>query len=245
MPLSNPITDSEVDPMIKNSPEYFSHIKKMYHLRGDDLHHYELMGDHAIWPFSPIERIAFDVLKIEGVRFHVEYPAEGYILDFAICGHKVGIELDGKKWHDPERDAIRDAKLAAEGWMIFRVPGVYCYRTISNRPLKSEDDAGIHAFAQSLLRVMEGNSEMALSQASVRPVTIDDDEDDPSCRDVLSRFVSPACADGFDAFVEYMDVLATVREIGRKSKPQPVYGLRPIQDIAQEWLAEIHRQRAL
>jgi very-short-patch-repair endonuclease len=52
------------------------------------------------------------------------HTGQAYRLDFAIPQLKIGIEVDGKIWHDnPEkkaRDQNRDSKLAKRGWMVLR-----------------------------------------------------------------------------------------------------------------------------
>lgn len=36
---------------------------------------------------------------------------------------KIGVELDGKAFHDRDRDTVRDHKLWRRGWRIFRITG--------------------------------------------------------------------------------------------------------------------------
>jgi hypothetical protein len=40
---------------------------------------------------------------------------------------RIGLELDGKEFHDSEKDKLRDQKLFEYGWKIFRVKGSECY----------------------------------------------------------------------------------------------------------------------
>ena len=232
--------------MVKNSKEYFDYISEMYRLRGDDLYHYSLIKDVDRWPFSPIERIAFDALKIEGLKFHVEYPAMGYFLDFAICGHKIGIELDGKKWHDPERDAIRDARLAGDGWVIIRVPGVYCYQTIDRTRAEYPEYAGIHQLLGSLRAVIDARDDSLCHVSRSPDYACDEYEESEKCVDVVERFVSPVCLGNYRTFVDSMiyrqEVMGLMKEMAKRSNKK---GARHISDAMSDWMAEIHRQRAL
>ncbi len=59
------------------------------------------------------------------MRFRRQHSLKGYFLDFYCAKAKVCIEVDGLA-HDmgdrPERDAVRDAGLAAEGIEVVRIP---------------------------------------------------------------------------------------------------------------------------
>ena len=44
-----------------------------------------------------------------------------YLLDIAIPKEKIDIEVDGKKYHSEERDAIRDEYIRNKGWKVIRV----------------------------------------------------------------------------------------------------------------------------
>ncbi len=43
-----------------------------------------------------------------------------FVVDFTI-GERLIIEVDGAYWHDPAKDAIRDALLAGEGYTVIRI----------------------------------------------------------------------------------------------------------------------------
>lgn len=78
------------------------------------------------WPsfMTPIEFRAWGSIRSKGrVVLYPQYPALNYHLDFGNPGLKIGLELDGKKFHDKERDAERDSKLKAIGWTIYRISG--------------------------------------------------------------------------------------------------------------------------
>lgn len=83
------------------------------------------------WEFTPIEYSVWQDIRCAGLPFFPQMPVLNYFLDFGNPFLKIGIECDGKQWHDKERDAIRDARLSAEGWEIYRIPGHECKRTVS------------------------------------------------------------------------------------------------------------------
>jgi very-short-patch-repair endonuclease len=55
-----------------------------------------------------------------GFRFRRQYAIGGYILDFYCPETKVAVEVDGD-FHDREKDAARDAKLADMGIYTVRL----------------------------------------------------------------------------------------------------------------------------
>ncbi len=73
--------------------------------------------------FTPIEKQAWHSIRSRGVPMYPQFPLFHYFVDFANPFHRVGLELDGKVWHDEKNDRERDQKLAEFGWRIFRVPG--------------------------------------------------------------------------------------------------------------------------
>jgi very-short-patch-repair endonuclease len=62
-------------------------------------------------------------LKEQGLHFRRQVPREGYIVDFACLKSKLAIEIDGAQHGEPgnlQRDAERDADLAAAGFKVLR-----------------------------------------------------------------------------------------------------------------------------
>lgn len=52
-----------------------------------------------------------------------ELPVGGYWLDFAVPRRRVGIEIDGAKYHtNVVADWERDQRLLKRGWTIMRIP---------------------------------------------------------------------------------------------------------------------------
>jgi very-short-patch-repair endonuclease len=79
---------------------------------------------------TPIERAVWCDLRCAQLPFYPQIPALNYFLDFADPFKQIAIECDGKDWHDPEKDAKRDARLREIGWTIYRIPGWKCMRTL-------------------------------------------------------------------------------------------------------------------
>jgi very-short-patch-repair endonuclease len=82
------------------------------------------------WDFTPIESAVWQDIRGMGIPFYPQLPALNYFLDFGNPMLKIGIEADGKAWHDMTRDAARDARLIADAWTIFRIEGHECNRWI-------------------------------------------------------------------------------------------------------------------
>ena len=68
------------------------------------------------------ERLLWKLLRdrrLEGLKFRRQVPLGPYVLDFVCMRHRLVIEADGP-FHDPERDALRYAWLAAKGFRVLR-----------------------------------------------------------------------------------------------------------------------------
>ncbi len=68
------------------------------------------------------ERVLWDRLrqrKLGGLKFRRQAPMGPYDLDFLCLRHRLVVEADGP-FHDPERDAVRDAWLNAKGFKVLR-----------------------------------------------------------------------------------------------------------------------------
>ena len=62
-----------------------------------------------------------------GLRFRRQHPAGRYVLDFFCPSARLAVEVDGEahgRGDRPERDALRDAWLAAQGVRVVRVRAV-------------------------------------------------------------------------------------------------------------------------
>jgi very-short-patch-repair endonuclease len=88
--------------------------------------HFDPYGlDFIKWE-TPIEERAWYAIRGQDVPMYPQIPALNYFLDFANPFLKIGLECDGKQWHDAEKDAARDARLSDAGWQIYRIPGWKC-----------------------------------------------------------------------------------------------------------------------
>jgi very-short-patch-repair endonuclease len=58
--------------------------------------------------------------RLDHVKFRRQVPFQSYILDFVCFEKRLVVEIDGSQHASSERDAARDAKLAAEGFQIAR-----------------------------------------------------------------------------------------------------------------------------
>lgn len=75
------------------------------------------------WDFTPIEREAWCSIRHYGLPLYPQCPVGRFFLDFGDPRKKIGVELDGKDFHDGGRDTARDAELWEMGWRIFRISG--------------------------------------------------------------------------------------------------------------------------
>jgi very-short-patch-repair endonuclease len=117
--------------------EKFKAIRKEYAARMPEwMEVYEATGDmrqdvyFMDWEFTPIELEVWGDIRCLGLPFFPQLPALNYFLDFGNPFLKIGIECDGKAWHDKEKDRIRDDRLETAGWTIFRIEGHECRRFI-------------------------------------------------------------------------------------------------------------------
>lgn len=74
--------------------------------------------------FTPIEFEAWLAIRRKGrIILYPQYPALNYHVDFGNPGLKIGLEIDGKQFHDTKRDIKRDTELKMAGWTIYRITG--------------------------------------------------------------------------------------------------------------------------
>lgn len=102
------------DEMRKNKSEW----RKKLHEEHPEMHpNRKLAGNRSSMSYP--ERVAYDHLNTLGVKFEHQKHIEGVYPDFVI-GNTI-IEIDGERWHNEEKDAIRDKKLNDAGYSIFRI----------------------------------------------------------------------------------------------------------------------------
>lgn len=116
------------------SAGYFKHLDSMreqYKAGGKQLLEgrdpYSVVG--AYDRLTPIEEQLWCDIRCAGLPMFMQYPVGPYTLDFGDPERKIGIEADGKAFHDKDRDAARDKRLLEEfGWKVFRVTGAECMK---------------------------------------------------------------------------------------------------------------------
>lgn len=78
---------------------------------------------------------------VSGVDFYEQYPASGFVLDFAfIKSYKpfigVDLEVDGVKWHyspkQRQKDGFRTHKLQLKGWSVERLGEIFTISDVEN-----------------------------------------------------------------------------------------------------------------
>ncbi|HWA59728.1 MAG TPA: endonuclease domain-containing protein [Caulobacteraceae bacterium] len=68
------------------------------------------------------ERMLWKLLRdrrLEALKFRRQVPIGPYVVDFVCLRHRLVVEADGP-FHDPDRDAVRDRWLRAEGFRVLR-----------------------------------------------------------------------------------------------------------------------------
>lgn len=107
--------------------------------------------------FSPIEEIAWNEIRGNGLSFYPQVPVLDYFVDFGNPLLRIAIEVDGAQYHDAQRDYTRDRNLLMEGWVVYRITGAECMRGLrfgDSAELIEEDDASIDE--EWLYNTMEG-----------------------------------------------------------------------------------------
>lgn len=84
--------------------------------------------------FTPIEMAAWTDIRGAGLPLWPQLPVGRFFVDFGNPIKKVALECDGKEWHNPAKDALRDAELAQMGWVVIRAEGWRCNRIDDDNP---------------------------------------------------------------------------------------------------------------
>jgi very-short-patch-repair endonuclease len=82
--------------------------------------------------------------KLGGLKFRRQTPMGPYVLDFLCLRYRLVVEADGP-FHDPERDAIRDAWLRAKGFRVLRFSNQEIHNSpefVADRILAALDELG-------------------------------------------------------------------------------------------------------
>jgi len=126
---------------VKNKLELFPIIKKYYKYIEADILKARSNGN-SYCPYgldffrfaTPIETELWHYIRCHGLPFLPEYPVLNYFIDFADPYLKIGIEADGKQWHDKEKDSMRDNELKKIGWKIYRIEGSKILKSFDGLP---------------------------------------------------------------------------------------------------------------
>lgn len=114
----------------ENGPSKWQAIRKIYETI--DLARYVPYLVDWTKILTPIESMAWGEIRCSGLPFYPQYPVGRFFADFADPVKKLVIECDGKQYHNAERDDMRDAFMAANGWTVFRVSGADCNRVLAD-----------------------------------------------------------------------------------------------------------------
>jgi very-short-patch-repair endonuclease len=109
-----------------DTPRRWGIIREYYAIRGP-----QIRGGYRLSPYelglgenlTPIEAAVWQEIRCVGLPFYPQYPVGRRFVDFGDPKMQIAIEVDGKAYHTPEKDAKKDAELAEQGWRVFRITG--------------------------------------------------------------------------------------------------------------------------
>jgi very-short-patch-repair endonuclease len=82
---------------------------------------------------SPPEEAVWASIRCHGhIPLYPQFPVLSYFLDFGDPYRQIGVEVDGKAFHDIARDQRRDNKLIEAGWTIYRIPALMTFNRVIN-----------------------------------------------------------------------------------------------------------------
>ena len=112
------------------------------------------------WEKSPPE---FDtwwsIRYYGGIPLYPQYPILNYFVDYGDPWQRIGIEIDGKNYHDEGKDLRRDEELFEIGWKIFRIPAAHTqpgYLGPDDAFRELDEDAQQARLSQWLLETSDG-----------------------------------------------------------------------------------------
>lgn len=65
------------------------------------------------------EKVAFDFLTKNNIEFDHQKQVDKFFPDFVVGN--IIIEIDGARWHNEEKDLVRDSILVSHGYKVFRI----------------------------------------------------------------------------------------------------------------------------
>lgn len=84
-----------------------SKIRKEFLSKHPDKHPNRILSNNKSRMSYP-EKIAYDFLLSQQIDFIHNFYAKPYWIDFYIKNQNIGIEVDGARWHEANKDKIRD-----------------------------------------------------------------------------------------------------------------------------------------
>jgi uncharacterized protein DUF559 len=89
--------------------------------RGDIVEPYFLPWNE-FWKKSPPEFDTWWSIRYYCLPLYPQYPLLNYFVDFGDPWQRIGLEADGRSYHDEGKDLRRDEELFELGWKVFRIP---------------------------------------------------------------------------------------------------------------------------
>lgn len=105
----------------KEKRKEHSERKKEFYKKYPEKHPNRKLANNKIKMSYP-EKLAYCFLEDNKIVFNHQERILDYYCDFFIKDKNLIIEIDGKYWHDKEKDKIRDEKIREEGFSIIHIP---------------------------------------------------------------------------------------------------------------------------
>lgn len=75
---------------------------------------------------TSLEKVVKEYLDEKEIDYIFQFPTRtGFVIDFAIPGEKIAIEVDGERWHSSKeakkKDRFKDYQLKREDWKVIRI----------------------------------------------------------------------------------------------------------------------------
>lgn len=158
---------------------YAQHLEQIAAYPADDWAIDAYAWDGSGIVLSPIENWLWTDIRNHGLVMYPQVPVAGFFVDFGNPAAGVAIECDGKAYHDPAKDAVRQQKIEAQGWTVYRFTGSQC-RQDSVIEYLDEDDRESRRVSETSQRIKEiGQRHKVIigsrgTRASGGPLSLDD-----------------------------------------------------------------------
>lgn len=199
-------------PVIERTDNYFTKLRKLREYYQIELpfmlEHHEARPNsfYRAYPYdwgllqTPIEQEAWQAIRSLGhIVLYPQFPVERFHLDFAAPHLNIGLELDGKAWHNEAKDLQRDKELKRLGWKIYRITGSEMNKVIPD-PFGQEFSTN-HEALEAIEDFINNSGEGVIY--AIRTIHFDDSR---------GRFIfRPQVSSGTQADHEYW--VSTIRQI--------------------------------